>query len=273
MKRKSEIAIFFPVFLTLLFFGTLNAQNNLWTYNMTDYNWMEFREIVPEKVNTVLIAVGTVEPHGVCNNGTDNIIPASLAKSLAPEVNALVAPTISYGLTKGLDNYPGSFGISTEAFKMYCHDVIKGLQKAGFKNIIVLNGHGPNRTTLNEVCEKITRATGVRTLVIDWWSYCSDVTYEVFGTDGGHAGVNENAMVLAINPELVKKERYSRDLVTVSDATYSAYPTRAPIIIYKEGEGYPQFDVNQAKVFYGKVKDKLARLIKETIHKWDLMGL
>jgi len=260
--------------MIVLFFNTLLAQQDkLWTRNMTDFNWMEFREVVPEKVNTVLIAVGTVEPHGVTDNGTDNTIPAALAISLAPDVNALVAPTISYGLTKGLDNYPGSFGVSTEAFKLYCYDVINGLKKAGFKNIVVLNGHGPNRAVLDEVCEKITRSTGVRTLVIDWWSYCSDVHFEVFGVDGGHAGVNENAMVLAINPALVKKERYSKDLTTVKDATYSAFPTRAPIILYKEGEGYPRFDEAEAKVFYNKVKDKLASLIKETIRKWDLMGL
>ncbi|RKY83019.1 creatininase family protein [candidate division KSB1 bacterium] len=272
--KKQILGVFIiSVALTFSLSNIFAQQDKLWTRNMTDFNWMEFREIVPEKVNTVLIAIGTVEPHGVSNNGTDNLIPEALAKDIAPEVNALVAPTISYGLTRSLDNYPGSFGVSTEAFRAYVFDVIKGLQKIKFKNIIVLNGHGPNRSILNEVCERITRSTGVRTLVVDWWSYCSDVTLEVFGEDGGHAGLNENSMVLAINPELVKKERYSKNLTTILDNTYSAFPSPAPIILYKKGEGYLKFNKKKAEEYYNKVKEKITQLIKNTINKWDLMGL
>ena len=43
--------------------------------SMDDLNWMEFREIVPAKVKTVLLTTGTLEPHGVINNGADNLAP------------------------------------------------------------------------------------------------------------------------------------------------------------------------------------------------------
>ncbi|MBI4875300.1 MAG: hypothetical protein HY822_11765 [Acidobacteria bacterium] len=42
---------------------------------MADLNWMEFREVVPAKVRTVLLPTGTVEAHGVANNGADVTAP------------------------------------------------------------------------------------------------------------------------------------------------------------------------------------------------------
>jgi hypothetical protein len=39
------------------------------TREMDRINWMEFREAVPSKIQTVLLSTGTLEPHGVINNG------------------------------------------------------------------------------------------------------------------------------------------------------------------------------------------------------------
>jgi creatinine amidohydrolase len=44
-------------------------------------------------------------------------------------------------------------------------------------------------------------------------------------------------------------------------------------MLYKEGERYPTFDLAKAKKYFAKVNDKIARLIQETIEKWDTAGL
>ena len=44
-------------------------------------------------------------------------------------------------------------------------------------------------------------------------------------------------------------------------------------MLYKEGQGYPKFDPVKAKKYFAKVNDKIARLIQETIKKWDLAGV
>ena len=74
---------------------------------MNDLNWMEFRELVPAKVATVLLPTGTLEAHGVENNGADNTAPVAIARQMAPRVNALVAPVLNYGVTGSLDAYAG----------------------------------------------------------------------------------------------------------------------------------------------------------------------
>ncbi len=244
--------------------------------DMADLNWMEFREVVPAKVPTVLLPTGTVEAHGVANNGADVTAPVALARAMAPRVNALVAPAVPYGVTGSLDPYAGGITIGEEAYRAYVGDVLAGLAGNGFRNIIVINGHGGGQTAiLNELAEKIGRAHRVRTLVINWWAYCSDVTLKVFGEDGGHAGWNENAFIQAIDPKLVHQERYSDALATPRppQGAWSAYPFPSPIILYQPGQGYVRFDQAKADEYFKAVVDKVIGLVRETVAKWDRAGI
>src|SRR5688572_12743459 len=50
---------------------------------MDELNWMEFGEWVPARVRTVIVTVGTLEPHGVVNNGADNTAPVAIARDIA----------------------------------------------------------------------------------------------------------------------------------------------------------------------------------------------
>jgi creatinine amidohydrolase len=246
------------------------------TREMERINWLEFAEWVPAKIKTVLLPLGTLEAHGVAANGADILAPIALAREMADRVNAMIAPVVAYGFTGVLDAYPGSFTIPEDAYRAYVRAVMVGLARNKFKNIILLNGHGGGQTAiLSALAQEVGRETGVRVLAVNWWSYCSDVTRQVFGEDGGHAGENETAYVMAIDPSLVQKERYQADMATSLPApnTWSAYPFPSSIMLYKEGEGYPKFDLAKARIYFSKVNDKVATLIEETIRKWDMAGL
>lgn len=246
------------------------------TRELNDLNWMEFRELVPERVQTVLVPTGTLEGHGVANNGADNTAPVAIARGIAPRVNALVAPVLPYGVTGSLDGFAGGLTISEPAYRAFVTDLLTGLARQGFRNLIVINGHGgPQAAILNDVAESVGRAQRVRTLVVNWWSYCSDVTLKVFGEDGGHAGWNENAFIQAIDPKLVHPERYSDALATPRPApgTWSAYPFPSPIILYQPGQGYVKFDQAKADAYFKAVVAKIGALAEETIAKWDKAGI
>ena len=244
---------------------------------MERINWMEFAEWVPDKIQTVLLPLGTLEAHGATANGTDIIAPLAIARAVADRLNAMIAPVVAYGFTGILDAYPGSFTIPEETYRSYVRAVLAGLARNKFRNIVLLNGHGGGQTAiLSALAQEVGRQSNTRILVLNWWSYCSDVTQEMFGEDGGHAGNTETAFMLAIDPALVSKDRYSGpEMATAIPApnTWSAYPFPSSILLYKEGEGYPVFDAKKARKFFDKVNDKVARLVEETIKKWDLAKL
>lgn len=246
------------------------ARNRL----LDELNWIEVRRLVPDSVRTVLLPVGTLEPHGVVNNGADNTVPYALARRLAPRVNALVAPTVPYGVTTTLDEYPGTFGIGPETFESYLYEVLRGLARNGFRNIIILNGHGPNGAPLRAAAERVWRETTGRLLVAEWWSLSADLVQTVYGSEGGHAGNNETGAVLAVRPDLVRRELYTGpDMATPRGAGWSAYPFPSSILLYREGEGYPDFDPAKATRYFDGVVDRLAELIGDVTAKWDRAGL
>ena len=265
----------FSRFPLLAVCGALLAQQPS-TREMNDINWMEFRELVPARIGSVLLPTGTLEPHGVVNNGADITAPVALARQIAPKVNALIAPVVPYGVTGSLDAYAGAFSISESAYRAYVTDVLAGLARLGFRNIIVLNGHGgPQTAILNEVAESTGRAHRARTLVVNWWAYCSDVTLKIFGEDGGHAGWNENAFIQAVDRKLVHPERYSDSLAMPRPGAgaWSAYPFPSSIILYQPGQGYVRFDQAKADAYFKAVLEKMTALIEQTIAAWDKAGL
>ena len=252
------------------------TQNGPSTREIERISWLEFGEWVPTEIQTVLLPLGTLEPHGVAPNGTDILAPVAMARAIAPRVNAMIAPAVPYGFTGILDAYAGSFTVPEDAFRNYVRAVLLGLAKNKFKNIILLNGHGGWQTAiLTALVQEIGRETGARFLVVNWWSYCSDVTQEVFGEDGGHGAQNETAYIMALDPALVDNARYKPEMATAMPPpnTWSAYPFPSTIMLYKEGQGYPTFDSAKAKEYFTKVNDKIARLVQETIAKWEMAGV
>ena len=103
------------------------------TREMDRINWMEFKEVVPSKIQTVLLPTGTLEPHGVINNGADNTAPTAIAQKIVRRVNAMIAPTLPYGITGSMEAYPGAFQITEAAYRPFVKQIFEGLAKNGFK--------------------------------------------------------------------------------------------------------------------------------------------
>ena len=244
---------------------------------MDDLNWIEFGKLVPAKIDTVILTIGTLEPHGVINNGADNTAPVDLARSIAEDVNALIAPHIPYGVTGAMAPYPGALHIPEEVFRGYVRAVMEGMAKNGFHKIVLLNGHGGGQTAILEaLAREVAFARNVQTLLINWWSAASDVTLQVFGEDGGHAGINETAFIQAVNPKLVHRELYTGpDMATANPApgAWSAVPFPSSITLYKAGQGWPKdFDQKKADDYRRKVTARVRSIVQDTLAKWRKAG-
>jgi len=237
--------------------------------------WQEFGDLVPTGVDTVLVPMGSLEPHGVIPNGTDNIAPEAMARDIAERVNALVAPTLNYGVTASMKAYPGAVSISEEAYGPFAEQILQNLADNKFKNIIVLNGHGGNTTLLNQAATRVSAQSRVRILVVNWWSLADEITKSVFKQNGGHAGNNETAYVQAVVPAHVHPERYTKMMASPNApaGAFYAVPVTSSIGLYEKDQGYPTFDPSQAKEYFRRVNELVAGLILDTVAKWDLAGV
>jgi len=236
-------------------------------------NWMEFAEIVPRRVNTALLPVGTLEAHGVTSLGTDNTIPERLSEGIADRLNALVAPTIPYGVTAHLGALAGGTHIPAPAFTEYAAAVIAALAHQGFQNVIVMNGHGGNTEALREATRRVHEDTGVFVAVFNWWVEMRPFVEEALGAPGGHAGTDETAAMLAIAPAQVFPERWDPSLGFEHRESLAAFPVPGSLLFYGGKRSDPRFDAKVAGRFWDRVVDHVGEVLEDLVARWNREGM
>ena len=232
-------------------------------------NHRELEDLVPAKIDTVLLPVGTVEAHGVIPLGTDILIPEALAERLCEGLDALIAPAVPYGITRGLYGHPGTVFITPQVFKSYVADVVASLAKTGFAKIVVLNGHGGQIVELQDALFDASKNSGVKALLINWWMGMEDLCRQNLEREGGHAGADETAAVMAIDPSLVRRDLYDEAMTVRQVPTFRAYPFPGTIITYAEGDGRLNFDGSRCGAYFDAVVTRLLGMIKDILSRWD----
>lgn len=280
-KMKNGLLIFLAsgLILALPDFSQTKVKD-LKFHHMQDYCWMRLAEIVPKVTDRIILPIGTVESHGACAIGTDNVIPQNLAEMIWERCNALIAPSINHGFTgASISQFPGSITVRPEIFEEYIYDVLKDLVRTGFRNILIINGHGGNTEPTKKAMTRLHQETGAHFMMVDWWTVDFEAVKEVYGgkpQQSGHGDMEEAALVMAYNPELVDREMYEKlgkDNVgsAGTEAGVVLMPGWATTRYPEKGVGYLNFDVTKAKEYAAKKADYIASTFLEAVRRWEMM--
>lgn len=143
--------------------------------------------------SVLLLPIGTVEsngPHQLL--GCDFIIAEKLALAVAARTNALVMPTLHYGLSEMHDSLPGTFTLSEPLFSQLVETVVREAVRNGFTKIVMFNCHRQNIQPLEIIGRKMRREALADLALLDPLEITRDVAGEAFKGDGkwatGHGG-------------------------------------------------------------------------------------
>src|SRR6185436_9181688 len=177
-----------------------------------------------EKHHTVIVPTGATEQHGP--HGpllTDVLIPQEIARRMATQVGALVAPPINYALSYPHVGFTGLVHIRIPTFMALIADLCVSFATSGFKRIIFLNGHYDNTYAIAygcaEAADKMPR--GVHAFPVNYWDgLTTEEVAEFSGLKNGlHANAAETSAVLAINPALVDLDAANAEFPPFPDYT------------------------------------------------------
>ena len=236
---------------------------------IADLTHHRFGELVPEQFSRVIVPVGTMEAHGVLPLGTDALIPDRLADRLAEPLEALIAPTVAYGITSSLLAYPGSMTLEKSTFVDMMTQIGSELGRNGFRQLIFLNGHGGQTDELRTVVGELWRRSGLFGMAVEWWHLAAEACREVYGTAGGHAGVDETAAVVALAPGLVDADRMRPSLEYRVRPGLAARPAPAPILHFKGDEGGLSFDPDRAADYLDRMVASVLEAVREVTRSWE----
>lgn len=190
-----------------------------------DYIKIKGREIKKEILKSIftVVPIGSLEYHGEHSpQGTDSLLAEHFSKYIEKEYDCILMPLIAYTACPGKTyNYPGTISIKPETMISYLNDIFESLVKNGIKDILVLNAHDGNMSTVRSSGEYITgKYEDVSLLIINWWQLVSDEFIKeknLFDGDigKGHGGPYEMSAVKAIDESSVEVIKEDVDLHTI----------------------------------------------------------
>lgn len=134
-----------------------------------------------------------------------NVVAAKVARRLAPRV--LVAQGLMAGISEHHMRHPGTLSLRPGSFLAVVADLIESLARAGFKNILVLNGHGGNVAPCEGTWGQFLQYNEINLHFVSYWDTIDhDEARRAMRTPDvpGHAQEFETAIALAAFPENVR---------------------------------------------------------------------
>ena len=157
----------------------------------------------------VLMGVGSIECHGKhMPLGTDTLIPDHLLEDIEKRTDVLICPTLPYGATDTLADFPGTINLGTDVLYDVMRSITDSLWQHGARKFVILNGHGGNTRTLHRLGMEIQKRGGLMA-VLNWWLMAWDMDP---AWKGGHGGGEETAAILGIDPSLVDRSEIGGEL-------------------------------------------------------------
>lgn len=190
-----------------------------------------------------IVPTGATEAHGAhMPLDTDTHQAEHIAIELSKRIDAVVAPPLSYAISKTFEGFPGTISLSIPTYQQVLYEVGSALIKQGFTHVLFLNGNRPNGTSNDAVARRLVDDLDCdhefKVTAVNYWEPGASAIHAIRTSKVGgmgHGGEFETSFQMATRPELVKMERLEGveaplvgwDLVApmVPVRTYSRRPT------------------------------------------------
>ena len=134
-------------------------------------------------------------------------IAVNVANRLQPQV--LVAPSMRIGISEHHMRHIGTLSALPGSWLGVLFDTIASMHRAGFTNILVLNGHGGNINPCKGIWSQFLQRLEINLSFHSYWDFLSDEVSRAHLKTGrcpGHAQEFETAFALAVFPENVRPD-------------------------------------------------------------------
>lgn len=183
------------------------AMNPAYNKNLlANRSYQEISEYL-SKDKRIILPIGSTEQHGPDGIlGVDHITATGIAYTISAVTGILSCPALNYGMAIHHLGFPGSIAMRPTTYINIIVDILTSLKKHGFKEIIVINGHGGNKGPfLNAMQEKYDEFSDLEVKFFNWWvmpKLEKEIIQKEFGEkEGYHATPTEISLTMALIPD------------------------------------------------------------------------
>jgi len=182
-----------------------------------DMTWPLLRE-VPRDTTLVLAPIAACEQHSRhLPTFTDTILVTGVAEEVERRLQkqVLLLPTQWLGASSHHLRFGATLSAEVDTHVSILCDLLTPLLDDGYERILVLNGHGGNIDTMHMALRRLqTRYPRRQVTAASYWELAEKELADL--AEGprklmGHACEFETSMIMAVRPELVRREEIKND--------------------------------------------------------------
>lgn len=192
-----------------------------------ELTWEQVEGLRKNGVDLAILPVGATEQHGLhLPLGVDTLSAVAVAEGVSARTGFPVLPPLPVGCSLGHSKrWPGTLSLRPETLARVVYEIAEWVEAAGFKRLVILNGHVTNWAPLRCALENV-RADfpEVRIALRSIWEITRDIGALYF-KDGGtnfHANAAETSLMLHLHPHLVDMSK-ARDEPNRSGCCFFSY--------------------------------------------------
>ena len=172
-----------------------------------EQRWPQMKALDRSKIVTIL-PTGSMEQHGPhLPLQVDHYIANRIAEDLEtrmPEI--LTLPPVWAGTSGHHMDFLGTITLRPRVFIDLLRDICTCMHAHGFRRMILLNGHGGNRASLQVLGQELYAEMGFSINVIVYWDLVPELVKSLKKSKSkgmGHSGELETSLMLYLAPQLV----------------------------------------------------------------------
>jgi creatinine amidohydrolase len=173
--------------------------------------WEEIASLRRSGTDLCLLPVGATEQHGPhLGVGMDTCNAERLCEAVSAETGAPVLPPLAYGCSLGHSRrWPGTLSLQPQTLIQTVVELFDWLHGAGFKRLLIVNGHVGNAAPLRLAVDLIRSRFDDGLARVCSVAEISPRVRAVFFADAEdwHANAAETSLMLALAPEMVRREK------------------------------------------------------------------
>ena len=136
---------------------------------ISEMNWQE-AEAAAARDPHCIFPIGSTEQHAQLSLCTDAILAEKVSLEAAEPLGIPVFPVMPYGLAPYFAAYPGTVTLKVETLMAVARDVLASIRRSGFRQILIVNGHGGNNPVGALAQELMADWGDVSIKFHNWWN-------------------------------------------------------------------------------------------------------
>ncbi len=164
-----------------------------------------------------IIPAGSTEEHGPAGPlGVDAYAAIALAEDAAKKADVLATPPVWFGDSSHHSGFAGTISLRPQTLIAVISDIAKSLARAGFKKILIINGHKvANLPALLTAAKELHEyeLPNIFFAVIDPWKIARNISLKIKASNEHHSGELEISHIWYKYPHLIKKDRLTKSKI------------------------------------------------------------